>query len=151
MSALVTDRGSLPARRVPLPVRLGADVHGWAVSMEEPMHEGAERARVEAAVPATLQHAVSRRITSFLAGRLCATRALEAAGCRPCTSVATQPDGAPEWPRGYVGSITHTDHFAAAVIASRTDRRGVGIDSEHVITSLVAAEIADEVCPELLE
>jgi len=52
-------------------------------------------------------------------------------------------DRAPIWPDGVVGSITHTDDFAAAAVAWAADIAAIGIDSEQIIDSATARDIAD--------
>lgn len=73
--------------------------------------------------------AVAVRQAHFTAGRLSARAALEALGL---ASGPLLPDAAraPVWPQGVVGSITHTDGFCGAVVASRLRYRGIGIDAE---------------------
>jgi 4'-phosphopantetheinyl transferase EntD len=39
--------------------------------------------------------------------------------------------GAPVWPRGFVGSITHTGDIAAAVVSRSPPVRGLGLDVEN--------------------
>ena len=75
--------------------------------------------------------AVRKRKLEFAAGRTCARGALAALG------IAAQPlrvaaDRRPNWPRGALGSITHTDGYCAAACASRASFAGVGIDAERV-------------------
>ena len=50
-------------------------------------------------------------------------------------------DGAPVWPRGVVGSITHTDDFAAAAVALTSHLVALGIDTERVMSEGQAREI----------
>lgn len=69
------------------------------------------------------------RRREFAAGRACARRALELLG------VALGPlpvgaDGAPVWPDGVVGSITHKGDYRAAAVARSSDFAGLGIDAE---------------------
>ena len=72
---------------------------------------------------AAVARAVAKRQRTFAAGRACARRAL---GLDVAIEVGA--GGAPIWPAGFVGSITHTDDDAAAV-ASRA-MRAIGIDLE---------------------
>src|SRR5687768_5342608 len=60
-------------------------------------------------LPRTLESAVPKRQAHYRAGRYCAMKAMSALDA----GFATHPvdravDGAPVWPRGVVGSITHT-------------------------------------------
>lgn len=79
---------------------------------------------------AVVEGAVSRRVAHFRAGRVCAHRALDRLGASPDRPVLQAEDRGPIWPDGFVGSITHTDAWCAAVVARATDVRAVGIDLE---------------------
>ena len=46
------------------------------------------------------------------------------------TTVPIGADRAPQWPHGFVGSITHTARFAAVAVMPRSMARSVGIDAE---------------------
>jgi enterobactin synthetase component D len=74
-------------------------------------------------------HAV--RKSEFLAGRRVAGMALKAIGCAQTDDIAILPNGAPAWPTGYVGSITHTRSFVSAVVAQNTKLCAVGYDAEE--------------------
>lgn len=90
-------------------------------SLDEPLFPGEEVAVLDA-FPA--------RRAEFRTGRALARRALRAAGVRP-QAILTGPRGAPQWPTGLVGSITHCAGYCAAVLA-RTDRlAGIGVDAER--------------------
>jgi enterobactin synthetase component D len=83
-------------------------------------------------------NAVAWRRAEFWAGRWCATAALAALGCG--APVGRADDGAPVWPDGFVGSITHTHGHVLVVVAPRTTFRAVGVDVERLATDAVAAE-----------
>jgi len=70
-----------------------------------------------------------RRLATFRGGRACARAALRELGMETVAIVA-DASGAPIWPAGFVGSISHTDEFAAAVVAHSPPIRGIGIDLE---------------------
>ena len=82
---------------------------------------------------AAVARAVVKRQRTFAAGRACARRAL---GVEVAIGVGTH--GAPQWPAGFVGSITHTDDDAAAVASQAL--RAIGIDLESLAH---AARVAD--------
>ncbi|MDE0839488.1 MAG: 4'-phosphopantetheinyl transferase superfamily protein, partial [Kiritimatiellae bacterium] len=42
-------------------------------------------------------------------------------------------DRSPAWPQGYVGSITHTKGFAAAIASRSTEYLALGIDTEEIV------------------
>jgi 4'-phosphopantetheinyl transferase EntD len=72
----------------------------------------------------------SRR-RDFALGRHCARAALAQLGHDQAV-IGRDISGAPLWPPGVTGSITHTRGYAAA-LAARTDRiRAIGLDAEHV-------------------
>lgn len=73
----------------------------------------------------------SRRL-EFICGRLCAQRALQDIGIHDA-EVQVAHDGSPIWPTGVVGSISHTDTFAAAAVVSSTELRSIGVDSEKIV------------------
>ena len=77
------------------------------------------------------------RLAEFAAGRHCARVALAALDQRHAgTPVLRDPRGAPRWPAGTVGSITHCAGWTGAVVArSRGSRFGrgvtaIGLDAE---------------------
>jgi enterobactin synthetase component D len=86
-------------------------------------------------LPAALADAIPKRQVQFRAGRYCAMKAMEALGPSYAgRSVARAASGAPLWPDGLVGSITHTDDFASAAVALRADAAALGIDTERIMT-----------------
>ncbi len=82
---------------------------------------------------ACVASAVPVRQLDFAAGRELARAALEALGVRGF-SLVNDEAGAPAWPPGVVGSITHTRRrargFAAVALADAEAVRSVGIDAE---------------------
>lgn len=75
---------------------------------------------------AVVARAVPKRRRQFAAGRLLARRLL---GAR-AVPLLPGPDGAPRWPPGVVGSITHCDLLAAVAVGDAGPIAGVGIDVE---------------------
>lgn len=76
--------------------------------------------------------AVAARTAQFAAGRHCARLALAEFGVEP-VSILRSTLRSPRWPEGYVGSISHTEGYAVAVVASRGgELRSLGIDAERV-------------------
>ena len=74
--------------------------------------------------PTELTDAAATRRSDFLMGRLAAVEALRRLGAQG--SVGRSPDGAPVWPEGIAGSLTHHSGVAAAVVGR--DRAGLGVD-----------------------
>jgi 4'-phosphopantetheinyl transferase EntD len=73
--------------------------------------------------------AVDKRRREFTSGRRCARRALALLGI-PAVSVPRGAEGAPHWPLGVVGSITHCDGYCAAAVARASRIAALGIDAE---------------------
>jgi enterobactin synthetase component D len=94
-------------------------------------------------LPPDLERAFPGRQLHFRAGRYCAMRAMASLdprfkGCQ----VGRAQNGAPLWPEGTTGSITHTDGFASAAVALTTDMESLGIDTERIVSESQAREIA---------
>jgi 4'-phosphopantetheinyl transferase EntD len=70
------------------------------------------------------------RLAEFAAGRDCARRALRAASGRD-VAILRRKDRRPQWPAGFVGSITHTAGFCGAVAASSALVASLGVDAER--------------------
>lgn len=94
-------------------------------------------------LPAQLRGAAPRRQRGFLAGRRAAALALGAGG-----TVGIGADGLPGWPAGWIGSITHTDDVAAAVVAPARAVRILGLDLEPIMPDALATQIAPQIVPE---
>jgi 4'-phosphopantetheinyl transferase EntD len=77
-----------------------------------------------------LLKAAPKRIHEFAGGRACARAALAQLGFGR-VALPMGADRVPRWPTGSTGSITHTDGFCAAVVASRADIRSLGVDAER--------------------
>jgi 4'-phosphopantetheinyl transferase EntD len=78
---------------------------------------------------ALVEHAIDSRRREFATTRWCAHRALAALG-EPRAPLLADARGAPIWPAGTVGSLTHCTGFRAAVAARSTAWRAIGIDAE---------------------
>lgn len=82
-----------------------------------------------AAEEAALGRVGTARWKDFSTGRLCARRALAQLGAPP-RPVLRGPEREPQWPAGFVGSITHCTGFAAAAVARAGEWAAIGIDAE---------------------
>ena len=86
---------------------------------------GEERAMVAGALKA--------RRSQFATGRWCARVALGEVAEMGDVPLLTDEHGAPQWPPGFVGSITHTASWTAAVACRqgwRAGIRSIGLDAE---------------------
>ena len=80
---------------------------------------------------ALVEKAVAKRQREFALGRACARAALEKLGLGDAV-IGRDTNGAPLWPDGIVGSITHTKGYAAALVAESARFAGIGVDAERV-------------------
>lgn len=78
---------------------------------------------------AGLGRPVASRRLEYLTARACAHRALERLGY-PDASVPAGPGGAPRWPPGVVGSITHCRGYRGCAVAAAEQFATLGIDAE---------------------
>ena len=87
--------------------------------------------------------AAARRVRrqEFTTGRACARRALAGLGIAPAP-LPRGGDGAPVWPPGVVGAITHCAGYRAAAVSG--DLAGLGIDAEP--HERLPPEVRHEVC-----
>lgn len=97
--------------------------------------------------PAEVAGAVRKRQAAHLAGRHLARVALSALGCGK-TIVPLAAGGSPLWPRGVVGSISHTDQYACCSVANNSSVRAIGIDLETIMSAALASEIVGSVLDE---
>ncbi|WP_437437970.1 4'-phosphopantetheinyl transferase family protein [Streptomyces olivoreticuli] len=78
---------------------------------------------------AHVARAVPKRQGEFATVRACARKALGRLGLDPVPLLPNRR-GAPGWPAGVVGSMTHCDGYRAAVVARSADAVSIGIDAE---------------------
>jgi 4'-phosphopantetheinyl transferase EntD len=78
---------------------------------------------------AVIARAVEKRRREFTTVRFCARAALAVLGLPPAPIVPGQR-GAPGWPEGVVGSMTHCAGYRAAALAHARDVATIGIDAE---------------------
>jgi enterobactin synthetase component D len=95
-------------------------------------------------LPSECASMAPRRLRTYLGGRLLAEGLLERAA-RPAR-VPRGAGGEPLWPRGIVGSITHTDQLACAALVVGSSDASLGIDSEPVPDAAAIATIRQGCC-----
>ncbi|MGW3469972.1 4'-phosphopantetheinyl transferase family protein [Saccharopolyspora sp. NPDC000995] len=78
---------------------------------------------------ALITRARDKRRREFTTGRWCAHQALSLIGVPPAPLLRGE-HGAPQWPAGIIGSITHCAGYRAAVVARAERVHTVGIDAE---------------------
>ncbi|MFD7442872.1 4'-phosphopantetheinyl transferase [Streptomyces sp. NPDC059909] len=78
---------------------------------------------------AAISAALKERRYQFAAARACVRKAMTRLG-EPPLPVPADAVGAPKWPSGLVGSITHCRGYRAAALARSADIETLGIDAE---------------------
>jgi len=73
--------------------------------------------------------AVAKALHASGAARAVARQLLASLGYAPC-DIRRGPGGAPIWPRGVVGSLSHCSNIAVAAVARATEIEALGIDIE---------------------
>lgn len=89
----------------------------------------AERIELYPEEEAVVARAVAKRRREFTVVRACARRAMEKLGVPP-RAIVPGERGAPGWPDGLTGSMTHCEGYAAAALVRATDLASLGIDAE---------------------
>lgn len=93
---------------------------------------------------ASVANAVARRRLEFAVGRTCARNAIASLG-HTKVALLRGENRMPVWPADLVGSITHTDTWAAAAVARREDGfTAIGIDLEP--SNELSADLWTSVC-----
>lgn len=72
-----------------------------------------------------------KRLSDFSTGRYCALKALEQLGMKDVI-ISIGPNREPIWPEGVVGSISHCDTLAGAIVAKKSDHISLGLDIEEI-------------------
>lgn len=79
---------------------------------------------------AQIARAIGKRQREYAGARRCARAAMGALGLDP-VAIVKDEGGAPRWPRGIVGSMTHTEGYRAAALGFSMQVRSIGIDAEQ--------------------
>jgi 4'-phosphopantetheinyl transferase EntD len=90
-----------------------------------------------------MARSVPKRRQEFIAGRLCARRALERLGVRRFPILMGR-DREPLWPGGIVGAISHTRGYCGVAVARTTDLRSLGLDVQYI--DEVSTDCLEQVC-----
>ena len=93
--------------------------------------EEADDAAAAIPLPPAFQIAPPERQRQYRAGRYCAQLALEQLGVPRAIPGMTE-HGAPAWPEGTIGSITHTMGLVSAAAAVKKRCLGLGLDVESI-------------------
>lgn len=98
-------------------------------------------------MPTYLDKAVARRRAEYLASRYAARIALDVLGVANFV-LANDADRAPLWPKGVVGSLTHTAARAVIITAPADIDYQIGVDAEALIEPAKALELCSMIVSE---
>jgi 4'-phosphopantetheinyl transferase EntD len=86
---------------------------------------------LDAAEEVAIARAVPHRRAEFVTGRRLAREALGRLGC---LAASLPPDSArmPQWPTGFVGTISHSNQLCIALVGRAHNLLGIGIDVEEI-------------------
>lgn len=110
----------------------------WAISL----CESSKLSDVRAWLPRDHERFSPKRKQEWLAGRFCAKVAARGEGV-DLYELPSQIDRAPKWPKGLVGSISHNDELAIALVSKRA--KGIGVDCEKIIPTHLFEKIKDRI------
>lgn len=83
---------------------------------------------------------------NFILGRIAAKKTLLSAGLNPLDySLLKSNFGFPQWPPGFLGSISHCNQIAVAICSSTKNKQYLGIDIEDLNKDL-NEKIAKRIC-----
>jgi 4'-phosphopantetheinyl transferase EntD len=99
------------------------------VAVEVHGDDGSEHAPLYPEEAEVVARAVPKRRREFALVRACARRAMDKLGVPPHPLVPGER-GAPTWPSGLAGSMTHCDGYCAAALVRAADLASLGIDAE---------------------
>ncbi|MEV5882205.1 4'-phosphopantetheinyl transferase superfamily protein [Streptomyces sp. NPDC052020] len=102
---------------------------GTVVAVEAHGTEGPGPATLFPEEAELVAQAVAKRRREFATVRACARRAMEKLGVPP-QPILPGDRGAPRWPSGLTGSMTHCDGYCAAALVRAADLASLGIDAE---------------------
>ena len=116
-----------------------------SVNSTEVFGDGCDDGELLPEEAALVAGASEKRRREFTGVRVCARLALARAGLRPAP-ILPGPTGAPLWPSGVVGSMTHCDGYRAAAVGRSEAFAAIGIDAEpHApLPDGVLARVASE-------
>ena len=78
-----------------------------------------------------IQNVAPKRKIDFVAGRVCARKALSRLGIDKFPIIMSK-DRSPIWPEHVVGTISHTQGYCGAAVALKSSTKSVGLDIECV-------------------
>ncbi|KJY78338.1 4'-phosphopantetheinyl transferase family protein [Vibrio nigripulchritudo] len=115
-----------------LQIRTLGPVKIWQRQFDVSQYLDSHSSELAIELPQEMNRAVPKRKAEFTAGRVVAREALQDLGVTH-TKLPIGEHRAPIWPKGYLGSISHTDNLALATVARDSEVSMLGLDVENLI------------------
>lgn len=131
--------------RLTPPLLADSDCHQVSCQFDDALLREDTADQLGLTLPATLDRAVQKRKAEFLAGRYCARAALAQHDGSAAVDIGIGTNREPLWPPGFVGSITHTQGYASAIVARQAQVRALGLDSEAWIDTQKVASVSPQI------
>jgi enterobactin synthetase component D len=91
-------------------------------------------------LPAAISRASDKRKAEYFCGRYLAALALHHYGVEHFDLLADDKR-CPQWPAGFIGSISHTDNFAVCALAPSSELSAIGIDCQEILSPAKAEKL----------
>lgn len=118
----------------------GPDVSMFQASFDQGAYSDALLGAIGDGYGVFVDKAVTKRKAEFVAGRYCAHQALSALGVAPGLIGIAEARN-PVWPRGIVGSISHSHGYAISATAKRSSKLMLGLDVEDMVAPQTAKRL----------
>lgn len=118
-----------------LPLPSGGLGHGILLRFDATLFHADLFAANGIAMPDSIARSAVKRQADFFHGRLAAKLALRTLGIEGDAPIGIGDTREPLWPSAIVGSISHTQGVAGALVAPSGAIRGIGLDIEHIVTT----------------
>ncbi|MFT7404650.1 4'-phosphopantetheinyl transferase family protein [Zhongshania sp.] len=94
--------------------------------------------------PPPMFRASRKRQAEYFAGRYLANEAMSSYGTNQFKLIA-DAKRCPQWPSTLVGSITHTDRYAACIVAKKSAIAAIGIDAQDILNDSRAERVQSRI------
>lgn len=96
-------------------------------------------------LPRSISRSSKKRQREFVAGRYCASRALQSAGHELDAELSIGENKLPNWPSGWTGSISHCKTVTIAIAGQTSLHSSLGVDVEEWMDTQVAKNVQSEI------
>ena len=121
-------------------------IYGYEMNFNHSIAENKEYISKVTIKPKNFSLISNKRKSEFISGRICAQKSLERLNIYG-EAIGICCDRSPRWPENVVGSITHNELRAVAIVASNQNYSNLGIDIECVVTK----EVGDLICTTIID